>query len=91
MAAYKVGKALDSLRNEFGQNQQIYPVTNSSGVAYAPALEILGQLFDQGQKQVDESNQRLAVNSGYYVVKGGTVVMARRKQPSSQQRKKKRA
>jgi transcriptional regulator with XRE-family HTH domain len=76
MAAYKVGKALDSLRNEFGQNLQIYPVTHSSLVIHAPALEILRQLLDLGQKEVDKSNQRRAA------------LMARRKRPSSQRRTK---
>ena len=79
MAAYKVGKALDSLRDEFGQNLQIYPVTHSSLVIHPPALEILGQLLDVGQKELDKSNQRLAA------------LMARRKRPSSQRQKKKRA
>jgi transcriptional regulator with XRE-family HTH domain len=80
MAAYKVGKALDSLRNEFGQNLQIYPVIHSPHlVIHASALEILRQLLNLGQKEVDKSNQRRAT------------LMARTKRSSSQQRKKKRA
>jgi transcriptional regulator with XRE-family HTH domain len=84
MAAYKVGKALDSLRNEFGQNLQIYPMTHSPHLVIdAGALEILGQLLDLGQKEVnkavDKSKQRLAA------------LMARTKRSSSQQRKKKGA
>jgi transcriptional regulator with XRE-family HTH domain len=80
MAAYKVGKALDSFRNEFGQNLQIYPVIHSPHlVIHARALEILRQLLDLGQKEVDKSNQRRAT------------LIARRKRPSSQRRKKKRA
>ena len=80
MAAYKVGKALDSLRNEFRQNLQIYPVIHSPHlVIHAPALEILRQLLDLGQKEVDKSNQRRAT------------LMVRTKRSSSQQRKKKRA
>jgi transcriptional regulator with XRE-family HTH domain len=75
MAAYKVGKALDSLRNEFEQNSQIYPVTYSKFVIDPRALEILDQLVDRGQKEVDKFNQRL--------------IRARRKRSSSQQRKKK--
>ena len=78
MAAYKVGNALDSLRNEFGQN-----VTYSRFVIDRRALEILVDLLDLGQKElnreVDKSNQRLAA------------LRARRKRSSSQQRKKKRA
>ena len=76
MAAYKVGKALDSLRNEFGQDLQTYPVTHSSFVIHPGALEILDRLVDHGQKEVDKSNQRLAA------------LRARRKRSSSQQRKK---
>ena len=79
MAVYKVGKALDSLRNEFGQDFQIYDVTYSSLKIHPPALEILGHLLDRGQKEVDKSNQRLAA------------LRARRKRSSSQRRKKKRA
>lgn len=79
MAAYKVGKALDSLRNEFDQDLKIYDVTHSSLVIHPRALEILGQLLDLGQKEVDKSNQRLAA------------LMARRKRASSQRQKKKRA
>jgi transcriptional regulator with XRE-family HTH domain len=80
MAAYKVGKALDSLRNEFGQNLQIYPVIHSLHLVIdAPALEILRQLLDLGQKEVDKSNQRRST------------LIARRKRPSSQRQKKKRA
>jgi Helix-turn-helix. len=83
MAAYKVGKTLDSLRNEFGQNLQIYPVTYSSFVIHPQALEILADLLECGQKEVnkkvEKSNQRLAA------------LMARTKRSSSQQRKKKRA
>jgi len=80
MAAYKVGKVLDSLRNEFGQNLQIYHVIHSPHlVIHASALEILRQLLDLGQKEVDKSDQRRAT------------LMARTKRSSSQQRKKKRA
>jgi len=84
MAAHKVGKALDSLRNEFGQNLQIYPMTHSPHLVIdAGALDVLADLLDCGQKEVnkkvDKSNQRLAA------------LMARRKRSSSQRRKKKRA
>ena len=93
MAAYKVGKALDSLRNEFEQNLQIYPMTHSPHlVIHAHALEVLGQLLDSGRKafddqllnhrrqtEVNKSNQRHAA------------LIARTKRSSSQQRKKKRA
>ena len=80
MGAYKVGKALDSLRNEFGQDKQIYPVIHSLHLVIdACALEVLRHVLDRGQKEFDKSNQRLAA------------LKARRKRPSSQQRKKKRA
>jgi hypothetical protein len=80
MGAYKVGKALNSLRNEFGQNLQIYPMTHSPHLVIdAGALQVLGQLLDRGQKEVDKSNQRYAA------------LMARTKRSSSQQRKMKRA
>jgi len=55
MAAYKVGNALDSLRNEFGPN-----VIFSRLAIDLRSLEILDQLVDRGQKEVDKSNQRLA-------------------------------
>jgi transcriptional regulator with XRE-family HTH domain len=80
MAAYKVGKALDSLRNEFGQNSQIYSVIHSPHlVIRASALEVLGHLLDRGREELDKSNQRPAA------------LMARRERSSSQRRKKKRA
>jgi transcriptional regulator with XRE-family HTH domain len=80
MGAYKVGKALDSLRNEFGQNFHIYDVIHSPHLVIRPsALEVLRHLLDHGQKELDKSNQRPAA------------LMARRKRSSSQRRKKKRA
>jgi transcriptional regulator with XRE-family HTH domain len=79
MAEYKVGKALESLRNEFGQDPQIYPETTPRAVMFYPALKTVGKLLDHGQKQIDEGKQQLAE------------IKAERKRSSSQQRKKKRA
>jgi hypothetical protein len=58
MAAYKVGRALDSLRNEFRQSLQIYPVTHSSFVIHPRALEILGELLDRGRKRFSSQQRK---------------------------------
>ena len=79
MAEYKVGKALESLRNEFGQDLQLYPDTRARAVMFYPAVKILRKLRDHGQKQIDEGKQQPAA------------LKARRKRASSQRQKKKRA
>lgn len=60
MAAYKASEAIEALQKEFGQDLGLYPVINPNVVAFQPALEILGRLLDHGQKEVAESNRRLA-------------------------------
>lgn len=81
MAAYKTSEAIEALRKEFGQDLQVYPVTNPEVVTYGPALEIFRELMEHGQKLVDDGSLRLAAFRD-----------AQKKQSSQRpQKKKKRA
>jgi transcriptional regulator with XRE-family HTH domain len=80
MAAYKVCKALDSLRDEFGQDEQVYPVNNPSGhvhvVRDTAARAVLKSLITEAE-QFDRRFDAFRI--------------AQKKQSSPQRRKKKRA
>jgi hypothetical protein len=60
MANYKISQALQSLRDEFGQNLDAYPSIDSKDIKLQPAVSLLNRLTSHAQIAVEVAEEIVA-------------------------------